>query len=238
MRLLIDAGNSRVKWALYATHGLVAEGAVAHDTLFSLAEAWRPYPIREAWGASVAGPEVQAALEAFLTVPVRWVRAAASGCGIVNHYLNPAEQGADRWLAVVAARHLESGDVIVASAGTALTVEALTAEGNYLGGLILPGYRLMLQSLARNTAQLDRPAGQPVPFPQGTEDAIASGVSDAMAGAVERLRLRLARHTGRAPAPVLVTGGDATRLAPSLEKPCRIVDNLVLLGLLNVADAS
>ncbi|XLM21082.1 type III pantothenate kinase, partial [Chromobacterium piscinae] len=86
---------------------------------------------------------------------------------VCNHYRNTAEQGADRWLAVLAAREICCGDVIVACAGTALTVETLTADGDYLGGLILPGHGLMLHSLAQGTANLNRQAGEVVDFPQG-----------------------------------------------------------------------
>ncbi|MGL6071085.1 type III pantothenate kinase, partial [Craterilacuibacter sp.] len=129
-------------------------------------------------------------------------------------------------------------DVVVACAGTALTVEALSAEGDYLGGLILPGQQLMRHSLARGTAQLDRPVGECQHFPQGTEDAIASGIVDAQAGAIERMRARLQAHTGRSGATVLLTGGDAAYLLPHLAAPVRIVDNLVILGLLSVANSA
>jgi hypothetical protein len=99
--------------------------------------------------------------------PVQWVRSAAGFADVRNHYRHPAEQGADRWLAVLAARQLCADDVVVACAGTALTVEALTAEGDYLGGLILPGQALMLRSLAQGTAQLDRLAGSVQTFRKG-----------------------------------------------------------------------
>ena len=154
-----------------------------------------------------------------------------------NHYRQVAEQGADRWLAVLGARQLCTGDVVIASAGTALTIEVLTADGDYLGGDILPGYRLMLQALAQNTAQLDRVAGQVCDFPQGTEDALATGVVDALCGAVERVVRRLAAQRGHAP-QVLLTGGDAALLLAHLPFDARIVDNLVIYGLANVANGS
>lgn len=236
MKLLIDAGNSRVKWAVHDGRGWLAQDAVEHGEIASLAEVWRQWPITAAWGASVARDEVAKALAAAAPCPLRWVRAEAGFGDVRNAYRNPAEQGADRWLAVLAARQLHQGDVIVACAGTALTVEALTAEGEYLGGLIVPGLNLMLSSLARNTANLDRSAGVVTPFPQGTEDALASGAVYALTGAVEAQRRQLQARTGRAPVRVLLTGGDAAKLAPWLAGPVEIVDNLVLLGLLRVAD--
>lgn len=238
MKLLIDIGNTRLKWAVYQGQDCMAQGAVAHGDIASLAEAWQGWPISAGWAASVASPELRAAVDAISPVPLVWVSAQRAAGGVSNHYRNVAEQGADRWLAVLAARSLVNGDVVVACAGTALTVEALSAEGDYLGGLILPGQQLMLQSLARGTAQLDRPAGEHRAFPQGTEDAIASGVLDAQAGAIERMRARLAAHSGRPAAMVLLTGGDAARLLPHLAAPVRIVDNLVILGLLSMASTS
>lgn len=238
MKLLIDAGNTRVKWALHDGRDWLAQGAVTHADIASLADAWAGYPISSVHAASVASSAVTTAVEAAAPLSVHWVTAQRSGWGVNNHYRDPGEQGADRWLAVLAARELVAGDVVVACAGTALTVEALTAEGDYLGGLILPGHALMLSSLARGTARLDRAPGEVVAFPQGTADALASGAVDALCGAVERMRQRLAASTGRGLPELLLTGGDADRLAPWLAAPLRIVDNLVLIGLLKVASES
>jgi type III pantothenate kinase len=236
MKLLIDAGNTRVKWALAQEGQLLQQGALTHDQLPQLAELWRAHPIEAAWGACVAGSAVRAALATASAHPVQWVNSAAAWGDVRNHYRNPAEQGVDRWLAVLAARALyPASDVAVALAGTALTVEALTAEGDYLGGLIVPGSRLMLAALAGNTAQLQREAGQWVNFPQATPDALASGAWDAQAGAVERYYARLAQHTGRQPV-LIVSGGDAAQLAACLTVPAELVDNLVLIGLMRVAE--
>lgn len=236
MKLLIDAGNTRVKWAL-AEHGqLLEQGALGHDQLAQLAELWRRHPIQAAWGACVAGAAVRAELETAAAQPVQWLASSQQWGDVRNHYLNPAEQGVDRWLAVLGARGLyPQQDVVVALAGTALTLEALTAEGDYLGGLIVPGSRLMLAALAANTAQLQRAPGQWVAFPQATPDALASGAWDAQAGALERFYARLAARTGRMP-KLLLSGGDAAQLAGYLTQPAELVDNLVLIGLMRVAE--
>ncbi|RKQ53226.1 type III pantothenate kinase [Vogesella indigofera] len=238
MKLLIDAGNTRVKWALWDGRQLQQQGAVAHADIASLAAPWAALPLSAVLAASVAHAAVRQAIEAASPLPVQWQRAQATALGVRNHYRNVAEQGADRWLAVLGARQrYPAQDVVIASAGTALTVEALTAEGDYLGGLILPGYRLMLASLAQNTANLDRAAGLACAFPQGTEDALASGTIDALCGAIQRLQQRLAAHTGRSPL-LLLTGGDAALLQPHLPPDTRMVDNLVIYGLASVADGS
>ncbi|WP_174873418.1 type III pantothenate kinase [Vogesella oryzae] len=235
MKLLIDAGNSRVKWALWDGAQLGPVTALAHDELARLAADWRGLPLTAVYAANVAHAQIRQQIEQAAPLAVQWQRAQQAALGVRNHYRHVAEQGADRWLAVLGARRLCAGDVVVACAGTALTVEALTAEGDYLGGLILPGYRLMLQSLAQNTANLDRAAGQVSAFPQGTEDALASGAIDALCGAIQRMQQRLATHTGRMP-QLLLSGGDAERLAAALPPEARIVDNLVLYGLASVAD--
>lgn len=235
MKLLIDAGNSRVKWAVHDGRGWLAQGAVEHGDIASLAEVWRQWPITAAWGASVARADVARGLK-------RPRPADCSGCGqsrilamcATNIVIRPSRGGS--LAGGVGRAAAASGRCDRRLCRTALTVEALTAEGDYLGGLILPGLNLMLSSLARNTANLGRPAGVVTPFPQGTEDALASGAVYALTGAVESQRRQLQMHTGRASVRVLLTGGDAARLAPWLAGPVEIVDNLVLLGLLRVAD--
>ena len=237
MILLIDAGNTRIKWAVYRGGDIqLGQGAVAHDDVTALKAAWAAFPLRRAYGAAVVQPALIQQIAAQAPCPIEWVRTLPAAAGVRNHYADPAQMGVDRWLSVLAARRLVPGDVVVAGAGTALTIESLTAEGDYLGGLIVPGYRLMLASLADNTARLNQPAGDWCAFPSCTQDALETGALEAMAGAVERARQRLARHTGRMLPPVLLSGGDADRIAPLLASPCQIVDNLVLTGLLEVAD--
>lgn len=235
MKLLIDAGNSRVKWALWNGAELSPVTAIAHADIAQLASDWQGLHVESVFAANVARADIRAAIEAAAPQTVQWQVAQREAAGVHNRYRLLAEQGPDRWLAVLGARQLVTGDVVIASAGTALTVEALTAEGDYLGGLILPGYRLMLDSLARHTANLDRPAGAVCDFPQGTEDALGSGAIDALCGAVERMRQRLAARSGRE-VLILLTGGDAALLQPHLPAPLQMVDNLVIYGLAKVAD--
>ncbi|GGY16006.1 type III pantothenate kinase [Paludibacterium paludis] len=237
MRLLIDAGNSRIKWGVHDGKAWVDGGVAEHDAIGTLAEVWRRHAIGTTLAANVAGQSVRDAIESVAPTVVNWIGAEARRDGVTNHYRQVAEQGADRWLAVLAARARYDQDIVVACAGTALTVEALTAEGEYLGGIILPGFRLMLGSLATGTAQLDRAPGEYADFPQGTSDALASGALDAMAGAIERMRRKLAERTGRELPRAILTGGDARRVAGMLAGKVDIVDNLVLEGILRVASA-
>lgn len=238
MKLLIDAGNSRIKWGVHDGSDWCANGVVEHAEIGLLAQSWAHWPIRQVFASLVAREMVRQALEAVSPCPIRWLESQSHGFGVRNHYHDPRQMGPDRWLAVVAARRLSACDTLVVCAGTALTVETLTRDGDYLGGVILPGYRVMLNSLARATARLDQPAGQYADFPCATSDALTTGVLDALAGAVERSRRRLEKYNGCVSPLVLITGGDAAQIAPLLASPVQIVDNLVLMGLLEVSNES
>jgi len=238
LKLLIDAGNSRIKWGVHDGVRWCEQGTVEHARIAQLAQAWAVWPITSVYASLVASEAIRFALQSVSAWPIRWIEALSNGFGVCNHYQDPRQMGADRWLAVLAARRLAAQDVVVVCAGTALTIESLCQSGDYLGGLILPGFHVMLHSLGQATARLDQPAGNKVDFPQTTADALASGVVEAQVGAIERARTRLASHTGGALLLVMVTGGDAERIAPWLASPVRIVDNLVLMGLLEVANES
>jgi type III pantothenate kinase len=117
--------------------------------------------------------------------------------------------------------------------GTAVTVDALDATGRFLGGLILPGFGLMLRALEMGTAGLKAPTGEVVHFPTNTSDALMSGGADAIAGAVERMHRKLLACTGQAPV-LLMTGGAAVKLAPITDLAFETVDSLIFEGLLQL----
>jgi type III pantothenate kinase len=153
---------------------------------------------------------------------------------VTNSYRIPAQLGTDRWAALIGARALGAGAKLVVVAGTAMTIDALTAEGLFLGGVIVPGLMLMHGALHDNTAQLGVTPGKFDAFPKETGDAIASGALQASVGAVMRLREALRAHVQSEP-ECLVSGGAAGLLAPHLPFPAAIRDNLVLDGLVAIA---
>ncbi|MDE2275821.1 MAG: type III pantothenate kinase, partial [Burkholderiales bacterium] len=120
---------------------------------------------------------------------------------------------------------------LVVMVGTAVTVDALDADGRFLGGLILPGFGLMLRALEMGTAGLRVPTGEVVDFPSNTSDALMSGGANAIAGAIERQARRLHARAGAAPL-LLMTGGAAAKLAPITDLPFETVDTLIFEGLL------
>lgn len=237
MILLIDAGNTRIKWRLQAANGDIGgEGAIGHDDIDAFAQLRRTTagPFR-AVGSNVAGAAVAGRIAAALGVEhIEWLRPSAQACGVRNLYADPGQLGADRWAALIGARDLHPGACLVVMAGTATTVDLLSADGDFLGGLILPGVELMQQSLAAGTAQLSLAAGRFTPQPRCTADAIRSGCLQAQAGAVERMFRQFGSETG---ALCLLGGGAADAFAGLLDIPLRRFDNLVLHGLATAAAA-
>ena len=153
--LAIDAGNTRVKWGVHDGTQWVSQGAVRTAESARLRDT---LPAAERIViANVAGEGVRESLTAALCAigaEPRWVVSKAEQCGVRSSYAEPSRLGPDRWAALIAARHLHEGACIVVNAGTTMTVDALSADSIFLGGFIVPGYALMRETLAGNTAHL------------------------------------------------------------------------------------
>ncbi|MCW7537268.1 type III pantothenate kinase [Aquabacterium sp. A7-Y] len=248
MFLAIDIGNTRLKWALYETPQagarLVAHGAAFLETIHQLAEGdWKALPPPSmVLGCCVAGDAVRHSVEEQLElwdVTPSWVVSSAEEGGLVNGYDHPSRLGADRWVAMIGARSrlLREGPprpVLVVMVGTAVTVDAVDASGRFLGGLILPGHGIMLKALESGTAGLHVPTGEVRDFPSNTSDALTSGGTYAIAGAIERMHRNIVQHCGEAP-QCIVGGGAGWKMAPYLSVPFELVESLVFEGLLHVA---
>lgn len=238
MILVVDAGNSRVKWGLHDGQGWVRRDAVDNAEIARLALDWEKLaPPQRIVVCNVAGPEIEVALDELLQrwrAATRWVAAQAQQCGVTNGYAEPAQLGPDRWAALIGAHHLVKGTCLVVNAGTAVTVDALTKEGVFLGGLILPGLDLMQAALSCGTAGVRAEKGCLEKFPANTADAVYSGALQALAGAVERMAREL-DQTGNEDSALVFSGGNAGELSPLLNRPVMLVDNLVLEGLVMIA---
>ena len=227
--LVIDAGNTRIKWGIH-NKKWEEQGAFVHNETAQLAEILRDHQVSRAVVSNVTSSVVEENLKAALaSIPTLWVKSSAAACGVKNGYDTPEQLGSDRWAALIGARHHTKSACIVASAGTALTVDALSADGTFLGGVIVPGLATMQAALSANT-QLKPSDGELDDFPTNTNDAIVSGALRAMSGAVLAQHLALTLHTGKPP-QLLLTGGDAAVLQTLLPEG-EILDNLVLQGLL------
>jgi len=245
--LAIDIGNTRLKWAQYAAPqpgaALLAHGAVFLETIDELADSeWKALtPPSSMLGCVVAGEGVRHRTEEQLElwdISPAWVVSSAHACGVTNGYEHPNRLGVDRWVALIGAWHrvlAEGGPrpALVVMVGTAVTVDALDHTGRFLGGLILPGFGLMLRALEMGTAGLKAPTGEAVEFPTNTSDALMSGGSDAIAGAIERMHRKLQQRTGQAPA-LIMSGGAAVKLAPITDLAFETVDTLIFEGLLQL----
>lgn len=236
--LAIDAGNSRIKWGFADDSGWLRHAVLDTADAANIAAAIGdlPSPARIVI-ANVAGAAVRDALTqalAPLNVAPLWVQGRAQQCGVKSGYADPAQLGADRWAGLIAAWQLYRSACVVATAGTTLTVDALSGEGVFLGGVIVPGLELMRESLARGTAQLKSAPGTFCFFPDNTADAIVSGALNALAGTIERLCAYM-QETGQAMPMVLLSGGAAPLIQPRLNRRAALVDNLVLEGLLVIA---
>lgn len=238
MLLAIDCGNTRLKWGVHDGDGWRALGLLDYAELPGLADLLRAQPrIEKAVVANVAGPQVGDAVLSALTLlgaPQVWAKSQAAQCGVRNRYDHPEQLGVDRWAALIGARALHEGACLVVCAGTATTADVLDGEGQFQGGLILPGVALMCRALAGNTAQLPLADGSFAGLPRNTADAIVSGCLQAQAGAIERMFEQVAAYPG---ATCLVSGGAVAQLFDLLRLPKRHVDNLVLEGLVRIGRA-
>lgn len=236
--LAIDIGNTRIKWGFGEAGGWVRQGWVATARAGELATEFAALPAAQRTVISnVAGAavrvQVAAALNAAAPEPL-WIISTAAQCGVSSGYAAPETLGPDRWAALIGAWHLTGAACVVVNVGTTMTVDALSAEGVFLGGCIVPGATLMRDVLARDTANLSAREGAFSYFPDNTGDAIFSGAVNALAGAVERVARYLEESTG-APPLVVLSGGGAALVEKRLNAQVMVVDNLVLEGLLQIA---
>ncbi|WP_018409830.1 type III pantothenate kinase [Methyloversatilis thermotolerans] len=231
--LLIDVGNSRIKWGWRDADGRLAADVEGVDTALAdrttLSAAWQR--AQHCVYCCVAGEAADRVLRAALPAGCRShrIRAAANACGIDNLYHDPVRLGADRWAALIGARTLLDGALVVVCAGTATTVDALDAGDRFLGGYILPGVDLMMESLARRTADLPLARGQATQWPRNTDDAIFNGCVGAQVALIERVRQRMGD------ARIVLSGGGSEALWPQFADPPARIDHLVLHGLARMA---
>jgi type III pantothenate kinase len=247
--LAVDVGNTRMKWALYASArpgaAVQASGAEFLENIDKLAEGgWSQLPAPgRMLGCAVAADavkrRVEEQMEEIWDIPSHWVVASAAEAGLLNGYDHPTRLGADRWVAMIGAWHrmLAQGarrPLVVVMVGTAVTVEAVDAHGRFLGGFIVPGHGIMLRALESGTAGLHVPTGEVRQFPTNTSDALTSGGTYAIAGAIERMVQHVRRHSGCEPA-CFMTGGAGWKMAPHMSVPFELVESLIFDGLLEIA---
>jgi len=248
MKLLIDAGNTFIKWALVSGDDRLHSGILPIEQagelpgLFS-SRCGKPKTyfkdIKQIWVSNVAGEEIAQQIRNIKFVQsnqIYFIVAQKKMCGVYNDYFKPEQLGSDRWASLIAAWHQVHGKCLVVNSGTATTIDTLSGQGEFLGGLIVPGVELMQHSLLSATKQLKsgmtkQEPGEYVQHPKSTADALFSGAVQATCGAIERQYALLQDNA----ATVVLSGGAAVVLQKSLNLPMNVVDNLVLQGLLLIA---
>ena len=249
--LALDVGNTRLKWALFDSPKpratLIDQGAVFLENIDRLGDnEWRQLSApTQMLGCIVAGEAIRRRVEEQLELwdfTPHWAVSSTAEAGVTNGYDHPNRLGADRWVAIIGAyarmRHQMQGKpscpLVVVMVGTAVTVEAIDASGKFLGGLILPGHGIMLRALESGTAGLRVPTGDVRPFPTNTSDALTSGGTYAIAGAVERMVQHVRQHCGTEPMNIM-TGGAGWKMLPSMGIQIDLVESLIFDGLLVIA---
>ncbi len=239
MRLLVDIGNTRLKWALLedvipgTQHAMVYR---TNELADQLTDEWRgldaPCTVHI---ASVGQRKVTNALVEWLkkqwACPVEELQVGQRCCGVVNGYKRPESLGVDRWLAMVAAYGLVNAAVCVVDCGTALTCDVIDSRGRHLGGVIAPGLEMMRHSLLERTAGIDfnAPLQSVAPWGRDTTSCVLAGGIQASIGMIERVVQQLQRQL-KEPVVTVLTGGDAESLLPWLSVNHRYESNLVLQG--------
>ena len=241
MILAIDAGNSRVKWGWHDGKGWASVATVSLVEFAAASDHVNPFSVTHEDPeriiiSNVAGEGAHHLLVNWTSIfdaePI-WLRAEARRCGVTNQYERPEQLGPDRWAALIAARAVHHGPCLVVNAGTATTVDMLTADGVFRGGAILPGVELMRFVLHEHTGRLPIQEGGYRDAPRNTMDAIETGCRHAQAGAVERM-YRVFRELELNPL-CIVAGGAGRVLVDQLSMPRRYIENLVLDGLAHIA---
>lgn len=243
--LLFDVGNTRIKWGVLEPDDQLTGGSLTHETLrekgIDALTRKLPRRVAAAYACNVAGADVGARLARVIGIHIggdlRFVKSERRFDGLVNGYSRPRTLGVDRWVAMIGARATWDGPLCVVDAGTAVTIDAIEADGTHLGGQILPGLRLMTESLARDTSDIGRVTESRVAnlpeFGNTTRRAVLTGTLAAIAGAVERA-VNALQGNGLRP-QVVLTGGDASRILPLLDDSVEHNSMLVLDGLAEIA---
>ncbi len=248
MTLLIDIGNTRIKWAMLEDGALVQQHALAHAALnedaldAAFATLARPQRLLV---SNVAGERVANVLRN--VARARWqlepmfAESTRQAAGVRNAYPDVWRLGVDRWVSVVGAFSMYRRAVCVLGIGTAATIDGVDASGQHLGGLIVPGPDLMVSSLLEKTNGIaQRAAAGSIDqgmFANNTLGAIHQGSLHAVAALVERAVAAMEAQLKEQP-QLVVTGGRAADIGALIAQPHEVVPDLVLRGLAILADAS
>jgi len=237
--LIIDSGNTAIKWGVSDKSNWIEKGVVTQIHRDSLEVIWKKIPEpSQITIANVAGSLAEQSLilifkQLYWTANVNWVFSKSYQCGVKNFYDTPSQLGIDRWAALIAAWRMKRQGCLVVCVGTTMTVDMLSNQGEFMGGIIMPGFDLMQSALVNQTALLNYPSkGRFQELPRNTQDAMISGAVRALIGAVEQMYRELTKNLN-CPNPIcIISGKGAQVVLPYIGIDCKEwVDDLVLEGL-------
>lgn len=249
--LLLDVGNSRIKWGVLDDGEIRRTGHIAQDRIrddgLQVLTTRLPRRVDQVFVSNVAGTSFATRLSGVVGMhcdcDVRFARSERRGWGVQNSYTQPRRMGVDRWVAMVAAWAEIQDSCLVVDVGTAVTLDAIDDGGAHLGGQIIPGVAAMAAALSAATS--DIPLVRPLPARKGTQlqmfarntaAAVREGAHNAVAGAVDRAAQTM-RSNGYDPTTVL-TGGDASRILEALDVAPLHRPHLVLRGLAHMLESA
>ena len=256
MILVVDAGNSRIKWAfstLDSAHPLESTNAGsafyqppmerAASLEATLESVWCGFPApTRVLVSNVGGDSVRCMLRTWIKqhwrVVPEFVHSRPQGWGVVNGYDRPADLGVDRWAGMVGAFNVIKAPCCIIDGGTAVTIDGVNKQGNHIGGVIMPGITLMRRSLLENTSRIRVADSCANPgLGKNTGDAVASGTTFAVIAGIEHALAEIERVLGSIPT-ILVAGGDANIIGAAISRSHKIDHHLVLKGLVTMASAA
>lgn len=265
MKLLIDMGNSWLKWAILHGDQLTPAQGLSHqvnDFEAQLSQAWGSLtnPPIQVWISNVAGTQKAEMLTQWINqywhLQPHFVTTSYQQCGITNGYENFTQLGVDRWLAMIGAYHIENKNnelkknrICVVDCGTAVTLDILTNDGHHLGGLIMPGMTTMYHALLKD-AQVLKPLTKTISefsdlskdskkqlLGNNTQTGIDLGICYAIIGGIEHALNQFEDKKSNQLA-FIITGGNAKKILSLLSIPYHYIPNLVLQGLVVVINQS
>lgn len=249
--LLLDVGNSRIKWGVLDNGELRRTGHISRERIsdqgLQVLTTRIPRRVDDVLVSNVAGAtfatRLSGVLGAHCDCEIRFAHSARRGWGVTNAYTQPRRMGVDRWVAMVGAWAEIGSACLVVDVGTAMTIDAIDDDGQHLGGQIIPGVATMARALASATSEI--PVVRPAPgrgaadldmFGRNTAAAVREGAQNAVAGAVDRAT-RILQANAHDPVVVL-TGGDSSRILDALCEPPLHRPHLVLQGLAHMLDTA
>ena len=247
--LLLDVGNSRLKWGVLDDGGIRRTGHISQENIrdqgLTVLTTKLPRRVDAVRASNVAGTSFATRLSGVIglhcNADVHFARSEKRGWGVTNSYRQPRRLGVDRWVAMIGAWAEVQSSCLIVDAGTALTLDAMDDDGVHLGGQIIPGVDTMLGSLATATSDIPlvsaaakQASGDIKMFGRNTAAAVREGAQNAVAGAIERA-IRTLRSSAYDPT-IILTGGGASRILGALEETPVHRPHLVLNGLAHMLE--